>query len=132
MKGGRVMRRSCLAFWIAALMLIFGVAAVQAADKAEKNGDSSKSTIAVFRLAGSITEAPPDETLFFASSKAVSLKDLVTRIKQATKDDAVKAVVILHEAGSMGQAQREELRQAIANLRTAGKDVYAHADSLSM
>ena len=126
------MRRSCLAFWIAVLIPVLGVGAARAADKADKKGDSSKGTIAVFRLAGAVTEAPPDETLFFASSKAVSLKDLLTRMKQAAKDDAVKAVVILHEAGSVGQAQREELRQAMANLRAAGKDVYAHADSLSM
>jgi protease-4 len=112
-------------------MPLLGVAAVQADDKADKKADSSKATIPVFRLTG-ITESPPDETLFFASSKAVSLKDLVTRMKQAAKDDAVKAVVILHESGSIGQAQREELRQAMAGLRAAGKDVYAHADSLSM
>jgi protease IV len=126
------MRRSCSVFWIAALVPIFGLAATQAADKEDKKGDSSKATIAVFRLAGAITEAPADETIFFASSKAVALKDLVTRMKQAAKDEAVKAVVILHEAGSVGQAQREELRQAMAKVRAAGKDVYTHADSLSM
>ena len=50
---------------------------------------------------------------------------------QAAEDDAVKAVVMMHEGGSIGPAQREELRQAMAKLRAAGKEVYTHADSLS-
>jgi protease-4 len=126
------MQRSYLAFWSAILVPILGVAAARGADKEEKKADSAKATIAVFRLTGSVTEEPAEETIFFGSSKAVSLKDLVTRLKQAAEDDAVKAVVIQHEGGSVGSAQKEELRQAMAKLRTAGKEVYTHADSLSM
>lgn len=126
------MRRSFKVLWSVILVPILGIAAAQAADKEDKKADAAKATIAVFRLTGSITEEPAEETIFFASSKAVSLKDLVARFKQASEDDAVKAVVILHEGGSVGSAQKEELRQAMAKLRTAGKDVYTHADSLSM
>lgn len=126
------MRRSFVAFWSAILVPILSVAAVGAADKEEKKADSSKATIAVFRLAGSVTEEPPEETLFLGASKAVSLKDLVARMKQAAKDPAVKAVVLLHEGGSIGSAQKEEVRQAMAEVKAAGKDVYTHADSLSM
>jgi len=126
------MRRSYLAFWSAILVPILGVAAARGADKEEKKADSSKGTIAVFRLTGSVTEEPAEETIFFASTKAVSLKDLVTRLKQAAEDDAVKAVVIQHEGGSVGSAQKEELRQGMAKLRAANKEVYTHADSLSM
>jgi protease-4 len=114
------------------LLLLLGVAAAQAADKEDKKADSTKATIPVFRLTGAITEAPADETVFFASNKAVSLKDLVARMEQAAKDESVKAVVILEEGGSVGAAQKEELRQAMAKLRAAGKEVYAQADSLSM
>jgi protease-4 len=130
------MRRAFLAFVTAVLVPILSVAAVRAADKEdkkeEKKADSGKATIAVFRLTGEVTEAPPDDTLFFASSSAVSLKDLVIRMKKAAESDAVKAVVILDESASIGLAQKEELRQAMAKLRAAGKEVYAHADSLSM
>jgi protease IV len=126
------MRRSYLAFWSAVLVPILGLATARGADKEDKKDDSSKATIAVFRLAGSVTEEPAEETIFAASSKAVSLKDLVARMKQAAEDDAVKAVVLIHEGGSVGSAQKEELRQAMAKLRTAGKEVYTHADSLSM
>jgi protease-4 len=125
------MRRSYLAFWSALLVPILGIASTQAADKEEKKADS-KATIAVFRLTGSVTEEPAEDALLFAATKSVSLKDLVARLKQAAEDDSVKAVVFVHEGGSVGSAQKEELRQAMAKLRTAGKDVYSHADSLSM
>jgi protease-4 len=126
------MRRAFLAFVTAVLVPILSGPAVQAADKDEKKADSGKATIAVFRLTASVTEEPPEDTFFFASQTAVSLKDLILRMKKAAEDDEVKAVVILHEAGSIGLAQKEELRQSMAKLRDAGKEVYAYADSLSM
>jgi protease-4 len=126
------MRRSFIAFGIAALVPILVVAAARAVDTDKKKADAGDATIAVFRLTGAVTEEPADETLFFASPAAVSLKDLVARMKKASEDDAVKAVVIMHEAGAIGAAQKEELRQAMAKLRAAGKDVFANSDSLSM
>ncbi len=97
----------------------------------EKKPAPPKPRIAVFRLAGDLTELPPDETFSFGAVGGVSLRDLVERMKKAEKDADVKAVVFLHEGGSVGAAQAEELRAAMARLRTAGKDIYAHADSLS-
>src|SRR5882724_10214775 len=91
-----------------------------------------KPRIAVFRLSGDVTELPPDETFSFGAITGVSLRQLVERIKKAGDDPNVKAVVILHEGGSVGTGQVEELREALAKIRTAGKEVYAHADSLSM
>jgi protease IV len=91
-----------------------------------------KPKIAVFRLAGDLTELPPDETFSFGAVTGISLRDLLERMKKAEGDSNVKAVVFLHEAGSVGAAQAEELRAAMARLRKAGKEIYAHADSLTM
>jgi protease-4 len=91
-----------------------------------------KPKIAVFRLAGDVTELPPDETFSFGAIGGVSLRELVERMKKAEHDSAVKAVVILHDGGSIGNGQVEELRGAMAKVRAAGKEVYAHADSLTM
>ena len=103
----------------------------KAAKEAPK-GDAAKPKIAVFRLAGDVTEAPADETFSFGVSASVSLKDLVARMKKAGEDPEVKALVILHEGGTVGRAQVEELRQAMAKVRAGGKEVHANADSLSM
>jgi protease-4 len=88
--------------------------------------------IAVFRLTGDVTERAPDETFSFGSIAGVSLRQLLERIKKAAADPNVKAVVFLHEGGSVGTAQVEELRRAMAQVRNSGKEIYANADSLSM
>lgn len=91
-----------------------------------------KPKIAVFRLAGDLTELPPDETFSFGAVGGTSLRVLVERMKKAEKDEGLKAVVFLHEGGTVGAGQAEELRAAMARLRAAGKEIYAHADSLTM
>ncbi len=99
-------------------------------EKTDKKAEP-KSRIAVFRLKSGLKESPADDTFIFGSPP-VSLKDLVARLKKAQEDKAVKAVVILPEGGSVGSAQIEELRAAMAGLRSAGKDIYTHADSLTL
>src|SRR5438552_5404283 len=128
------MRRWLLALGIVALVPLLGAPVARAAaDKDEKQTPSSKKpVIAVFRLHGEITESPPDETLSFGGPKAVSLKDLIARLKKAGEDASVKAVVVLAEGEVPGPGQVEELRQVMAQIRAAGKEVHVHADSLSM
>ena len=98
----------------------------------EKKPAPPKPRIAVFRLAGDLTQLPPDETFSFGAVGGTSLRDLIERMKKAGEDSNVKAVVFLHEGGSVGAGQAEEIRAAMAKLRAAGKEIYAHADSLSM
>jgi protease IV len=102
------------------------------ADHPEAKPAPPKPKIAVFRLAGNLTELPPDETFSFGAIGGTSLRELVERMKKAGEDATVKAVVFLHEGGSIGAGQAEELRAAMAGLRAKGKEIYAHADSLSM
>jgi protease-4 len=109
-----------------------GSPATTKSDHPEAKPAPPKLKIAVFRLAGDLSELPPDETFSFGSVGGTSLRDLVERMKKAEKDETVKAVVFLHEGGSIGSGQAEELRAAMARLRKAGKEIYAHADSLSM
>ena len=101
-------------------------------DKESAKPAPPKPKIAVFRLAGDVTELPPDETFSFGAIGGTSLRELLERIKKAGEDPNVKAVVFLHEGGSVGMGQAEELRGAMAKVRAAGKEIYAHADSLSM
>ena len=104
-----------------------------AAKEAQKPSTAkSKPKIPVLSLSGSISEAPTDETFSFNPSKPKTLRDIVERMHQASKDSAVKALVILPQDLGAGWAQVEELRQAIKEVRSAGKEVYVHADSLSM
>ena len=58
-----------------------------------------------------------------------SLKDLLERMKKAKDDKNVKGVVLLLDQVDLGLAQIEELRQAMASVRAAGKEVYVHVDN---
>jgi protease-4 len=101
--------------------------AAGAADDAPQN----KPTIPVFTLTGEITESPTDESFPFFEPPVASLRDLTRRLTKAAHDDNVKAVVLLAEDAHVGPAQTEELRQSMAALQKAGKEVYVHSDSLS-
>ena len=105
--------------------------ATVATKDAKKETDQPKPRIAVFRLAGSVQETPREEVFNFGGETATPLETLVSRLDKAAKDSSVKAVVILLDRPSMGSAQIEELRQAIARVRSAGKEVIAHADSIA-
>lgn len=122
------MRRVAWVFCLASLVPVLAVANLQA-----DTGDKKPGTIAVFNLHGSVSELSQDESFSLSGSiGGTTLRDLVTRMKKAGDDSAVKAVVLLAEDASVGSAQREELRQAMALLRSKGKDIYVHADSMTL
>src|SRR5262245_2227465 len=137
-RGGRSMRHSLFALGIMAFLPLLGFSADQPTTdkkddkKVEKKAKTETPRIAVFRLNNPVTELPTDVSFSLSASEGITLKDLVQRMKKAADDPAVKAVVILPEGGTIGLAQTEEVRQAMQQLRKAGKEIYAHADSLSM
>src|SRR5262249_34136648 len=75
---------------------------------------------------------PVDDSFIFSNEKSTSLKDLVERFRKARDDKDVKAVIITMDEFSLGRAQVEELREVMAELRSAGKEIYLHADGLSL
>jgi protease IV len=133
-KGESMARR--LTWWLGmtALVPVLVVPTLAASDPKDTKKDDKKPQkpiVAVFRLNGSLTETPADDSFSLTPDTGTTLKSLVERLRKAKNDAAVKAVVILPET-SIGSAQTEEIRQAMAEVRSAGKDVYVHADSLSM
>jgi protease-4 len=98
-------------------------------DKSEKK---SKPVAAVFALNGSVTETPTSDDFPLATADSVSLRELINRLDKASKDPAVKCIVFLSDGATIGTAQKEELRQAMARVRAAGKEIYSYADSLQM
>jgi protease-4 len=126
-------RRLVFSVGIVALVAILGQQAVRGAPlREDKKSDSAKAMIAVFRLHGEISESPSDDGFPFSMEGKISFKDLVTRMKKTATDPSVKAVVMYDEGGTLGAGQKEELREVMGQIRKAGKDIYVHADSLSM
>lgn len=104
--------------------------AIPVARGAAATEPSGKPVVAVFDLSGAVGETPQGDSLF--GPPPPNLRELVTRIDKAADDPRVRAIVIMADDASFGQAQLAELRQAMANVRSAGKDVYGHGDSLMM
>lgn len=126
------MRRLMLSMGLVALLPLAGFCAEQekTAKDDKKTTTNAKPMIPVFNLSSGLSESP-EEVSFSLGDMPVSLKDLVARMKKAAADPGVKAVV-LTPGGGLGTGQIEEIRQAISQIRAADKNVYVHADSLSM
>jgi protease-4 len=122
------------AVWRAALLALClsGPLARAAADDQTTTEEKPRNVVAVFRLDGPVTEVPAEETFPMFGQQGISLKELVARLSKAADDSAVKAVVILPDAASLGSAQIEELRAAMSLVRNRGKEVFVHADSLAL
>lgn len=110
------------------------------ATTAEKEETESQATtdeettvlVPVFSFDGPLLESPVADDPLFGAVGAESLKDLTARLEKAKEDDEVKAVVLLiGNSFSMGVGQTEEVRNALQEIRDAGKPIYAYADSLS-
>ena len=96
------------------------------------NKPAAKVTVPVFRLHGSLSETASDAGSLFGGSESPSLADLTARLKKAREDSGVKAIVLKVDGFGISTPMAEELRQSLAALRAAGKEVFAHADELSM
>jgi protease-4 len=115
---------------IATVSLISSSAQAAADDPPAKA--KPRTVIPVFRLDGTLSEVPADQTFAMFGAPGNSLKEVVARISKAAVDPAVKAVVILPDAAEVGLGQIEELRAALALVREHEKPVYVQADSLSL
>jgi protease-4 len=92
----------------------------------------AKPVVAVFKLKGALHETPPETGLSLSLHEPLALKDLVARLQKARDDQSVKAVVMTVDEAALAVPQIEELRQAMAQFRAGGKEIYAFADGLSM
>jgi protease IV len=109
---------------------VMAAPATKTKSKAAATKPAAKPAIAVFTLRGPIVESAANEDFQLFGPTSQSLKDLLSRMKQAGDDANVKAVVLFSEDVMVGFGQMEEIRQAVANLQSKGKEVYAHSDSM--
>ena len=123
-------RCASAAFWSAILTIVLFGKAAQAMTNEPPAKEKERGIVAVFRLEGALTEVPADDSFAMFSPPGNSLKDLVARLTQAAHDSAVKAVVLLPDTATLGLGQVEELRAAVSLIRSHGKEVFVHADSL--
>lgn len=90
------------------------------------------SIVAHFHLSGTLSESPVVDSFNLLAGQVISLRTLVDRMEQASKDNQVKAVVLTFDRMYLGLGQLEEIRQSVKRLKAAGKKVYVHAEGMNI
>ncbi|MBN1342723.1 MAG: signal peptide peptidase SppA [Phycisphaerae bacterium] len=112
---------------IIAVIVSFGTCALCQAE-AEPSAAAPKK-IAMFQLRGPLVEMPRGLTLSLLDETHGTLRELLGRFDKAGKDKDLAGVILLLEEPVLGWAQIQEVRAAIARLRSAGKEVHCHLAS---
>jgi protease-4 len=81
---------------------------------------------------GEVTETNPEMALTLAPVKPNTLRELTARIRKAASDGKIDGLLLTLGNPSMGMAQAEELREAIASFRKAGKKVYVYTEAADL
>jgi protease-4 len=95
----------------------------------EKKADEKKADLVVahIRLSGDLDEAPvPADGLFGPPPENLGIK--LDRIRKVATDDKAKALFLEIGELPIGFGKLHELRQAIAEVKAAGKKVYAYCE----
>src|SRR5262245_50224535 len=99
--------------------------------KADKKDDKKPSTIAHIKLSGSMGEQAPS-TDPLGSSLTEPFKARMDRLKKASTDKDVHAIILEVNGVSAGWGKVYALSHAIAQARKAGKKVHAYLEGGSL
>ncbi|MGB7156463.1 MAG: signal peptide peptidase SppA [Tepidisphaeraceae bacterium] len=84
--------------------------------------------VAYIDLSTPIVEKPAGFTLF-GEADVTTLRSVIQRLHAARDDSDIKAVLITIGEPSVGLAQAQEIREALAELRKTNKKTFVYADS---
>jgi protease-4 len=90
---------------------------------------AAQTKVAYINLSEAVSEAPAGFSLFGENDRR-TLHDIVKRFHQARDDKDIRAVLLTIGADmQMNLAQAQEIRDALLDLRRAGKKTFVYADS---
>lgn len=113
--------------------LVLGIVSLPLLSAEEKKLEPEKKPpvekkIAHIRLAGELDEAPVSADPLFGAG-AENFKSKLDRIRKASNDDSVQALLIQLDGIRIGWAKMEEIRLALEQFRKTGKKVYAFLEA---
>lgn len=111
-------------------LIIYFLASADGLNK--KTATAPESMVLSLNLDAGFSEGPsgPNFSSFGVSSGRTSLQDAIIALRRAADDDRVKAVVATITGQSLGLAQVQEIRDAIAKFRESGKPALLYTDTL--
>jgi protease-4 len=87
--------------------------------------------IVVLRLDGEVTEAPPSVDLGVSELQLNLFWDQLRLIRMVKNDPEVLGLVVLIDEPELSMAQCQQLAMELAKLKSAGKKVFVHTDSIT-
>ena len=90
--------------------------------------DDKPTKVACFDLTSAIVEKPADFSLLGADPGALTLRGLIDRLHHARDDKEIRAVLLTIGSPDTNLAQSQEIRDALIEIRKAGKKVFVYAD----
>jgi protease-4 len=84
--------------------------------------------IACFDLTAAIVEKPADFSLLGSDPSALTLRSLIDRLHHARDDKEIRAVMLTLGSPATNLSQSQEIRDALIDIRKAGKKVFVYAD----
>ena len=81
-------------------------------------------------LRQSLPDQEPDNPFAFITGRKLSVLSVAQGLRDAARDDNVKALLIRLPEGGMAPAAADELRAAVLAFRAAGKPVIAHSQGI--
>jgi len=94
----------------------------------QKAAKASLSKVVHFDLATSVAEKPADFSVF-GTDVQMTLRSIIQRMQMARDDKDVRAVLLTLGEPSLNFAQAQEVRDALLELRKAGKKTFVYSDS---
>jgi len=114
------------------LAVVVMVVIIAVALLAESLGRPSvpENSVLVLSISGDLPDYVPEEPLAkaFGINQAQSFTSLLTQIRKAKVDNRIGGVLLDINFPGIGWGKADELRDAIADLRTSGKPVYAYME----
>ncbi len=117
---------------ITTLTLLLSSGIARSEDSFNGEATPKADTIVHFHLSGDLVETPMEDPFGLTAGQVTSLKDLLIRMGQAKSDNSVAAVILTFDKMSCGLGQLEEIRQAIIEIKAAGKKVHIHAEGMTI
>src|SRR5882672_10583650 len=110
------------------LVVLIGLAVLVSAFRRGEPRIENNSVLAL-RVAGSLPDYVPDDPLRrFLGNTDQSLSNLTLQFRKAKVDNRIKVILLDINMSSAGMGKAEEIRDAIADFRSAGKPVYAYLE----
>ncbi|MFI5382033.1 MAG: signal peptide peptidase SppA [Tepidisphaerales bacterium] len=93
----------------------------------EKNKEKDQAKIAFIDLSEPVTETPPQFVLL--ADRSVTVHSVLDLLQQARRDPEIRGVLVNMALTDMNLAQAQEIRDALVEVKRAGKKAFVFADA---